>query len=162
MKKTLFSIFFLFCFLKMAHTESIQVVFNRDCEGQLVSHIVKAKKNIKVAIYSFTRFKVARALINAKNKGVKVELVVDGKQAEGEYGDKIIQLLNNNGIKPQLIFKEHGHMHHKFMIIDESITLTGSYNFSTNAAKLSDESLLIIDNKKIAQKFINEWQRLLK
>ena len=100
--------------------------------------------------------------MKAQSNGVDVQVIVDSKQAETEYGSKIIQFLINNGIKPKTVLKNKGHMHHKFTIIDNSIILTGSYNFSTSAANLSDECLLIIKDKNVAQKFLLEWQRLLK
>jgi len=53
-----------------------------------------------------------------------------------------------------------GQMHHKVMIIDESIVIFGSYNFTNSAETRNDENLLVIYNKGIATQFIAEFQRV--
>ncbi len=51
-------------------------------------------------------------------------------------------------------------MHHKVVIIDEEIVITGSYNFSRSAEERNDENIIIIYNAEIAQEFIKEFQRV--
>jgi phosphatidylserine/phosphatidylglycerophosphate/cardiolipin synthase-like enzyme len=53
-----------------------------------------------------------------------------------------------------------GLMHHKVMIIDQSIVIFGSYNFTNSAETKNDENLLVIYNKDIATQFIAEFQRV--
>jgi phosphatidylserine/phosphatidylglycerophosphate/cardiolipin synthase-like enzyme len=43
-----------------------------------------------------------------------------------------------------------GQMHHKTMIIDERIVITGSYNFSRSAEIRNDENLIVIYSEEIA------------
>lgn len=52
-------------------------------------------------------------------------------------------------------------MHHKVMIIDGSIVVTGSFNFSGSAANDNDENLLIIHNGDIARAYLEEFNRVL-
>jgi phosphatidylserine/phosphatidylglycerophosphate/cardiolipin synthase-like enzyme len=47
------------------------------------------------------------------------------------------------------------------MIIDSSIVITGSYNFSANAEERNDENTLILHNVDIAALYLAEFQRLL-
>jgi phosphatidylserine/phosphatidylglycerophosphate/cardiolipin synthase-like enzyme len=51
-------------------------------------------------------------------------------------------------------------MHHKVMIIDDRIILTGSYNFSANAENLNDENLLVIHDPGIASAYLDEFARV--
>ncbi|MEW6094725.1 MAG: phospholipase D-like domain-containing protein [Chloroflexota bacterium] len=51
-------------------------------------------------------------------------------------------------------------MHHKVMIIDESILITGSYNFSSSAEERNDENLLIIHSPEVARVFMDEFWRV--
>jgi phosphatidylserine/phosphatidylglycerophosphate/cardiolipin synthase-like enzyme len=51
-----------------------------------------------------------------------------------------------------------GQMHHKFFIVDESIVVIGSYNFSRAAEERNDENVLIIHNPQIAGFFLQEFQ----
>ncbi|MBN1202592.1 MAG: phospholipase [Anaerolineae bacterium] len=49
--------------------------------------------------------------------------------------------------------------HHKVFIIDESIVVMGSFNFSARAADDNDENLLIIHNTDIASAYLDEFNR---
>jgi phosphatidylserine/phosphatidylglycerophosphate/cardiolipin synthase-like enzyme len=51
-------------------------------------------------------------------------------------------------------------MHHKVLIIDERILVTGSYNFSTNAAERNDENTLIIYDPHITSLYLSEFDRI--
>ena len=53
-----------------------------------------------------------------------------------------------------------GQMHHKVMIIDGQIVVTGSYNFSNSAETRNDENLIVIYNQPIANFFMKEFQRV--
>jgi phosphatidylserine/phosphatidylglycerophosphate/cardiolipin synthase-like enzyme len=51
-------------------------------------------------------------------------------------------------------------MHHKVLIIDERIVVTGSYNFSASAEKRNDENTLVIHNPEVAALFLAEYERV--
>ena len=53
-------------------------------------------------------------------------------------------------------------MHHKFAIIDNSVVLTGSFNWTVQAVNSNQENVLIIENKYIATKFLQEFENLWK
>ena len=57
--------------------------------------------------------------------------------------------------------KNPGKLHHKVIIIDNSTVITGSFNPSQNADNNNDENMLIIHNKKIAEKYLNEFNKIL-
>jgi phosphatidylserine/phosphatidylglycerophosphate/cardiolipin synthase-like enzyme len=51
-------------------------------------------------------------------------------------------------------------MHHKVIVIDERIVVTGSMNYSTNAEESNDENVIIIDNPEIARLYMQEFDRV--
>ncbi|MCI0556464.1 MAG: phospholipase D-like domain-containing protein, partial [Anaerolineae bacterium] len=51
-------------------------------------------------------------------------------------------------------------MHHKVIVIDERIVITGSMNYSTNAEESNDENVIIIDNPEIARLYMQEFERV--
>ena len=53
-------------------------------------------------------------------------------------------------------------MHHKTIIIDENMVITGSYNFSAAANTKNDENCLIVHNPDLAQAYSNEFENLLR
>ena len=51
-------------------------------------------------------------------------------------------------------------MHHKVIIIDKEIVITGSYNFTSSAERNNDENVVIFFDKQIAARYMEEFQRV--
>ncbi len=51
-------------------------------------------------------------------------------------------------------------LHHKVVIVDERIVITGSLNFSDNANDSNDENVIIVDNADIAALYLQEFERV--
>ena len=51
-----------------------------------------------------------------------------------------------------------GLMHHKVIIIDGEVVVTGSYNFTQSADEKNDENLLIIHDPQVAALFEQEFK----
>jgi phosphatidylserine/phosphatidylglycerophosphate/cardiolipin synthase-like enzyme len=45
------------------------------------------------------------------------------------------------------------------MVIDKSVVVTGSFNFTKAAEEKNAENLLIIRSKDLAQKYIENWEK---
>ncbi len=52
-----------------------------------------------------------------------------------------------------------GMLHHKVIIIDETVVVTGSLNFSNNAADRNDENILMLADAGIAGLYMEEFER---
>lgn len=161
MKKKFISLFFLGLIIGMANLSSeIKAFFNKDCEAALIKEISKAKKSLNIAVYSFTRFNIANAIVKSSKSGVKVKLLWDKTQLDSsEYGPKILEILKGSEIEIVLIDKK-SKMHHKFAIVDGETVITGSFNFTTSAAKYNDENLVVFQDKAVAEKFLKAWERI--
>jgi phosphatidylserine/phosphatidylglycerophosphate/cardiolipin synthase-like enzyme len=134
----------------------------------LIDLISKEQKSIKAAYYSFTLESIAEALIEAKNRGVNVEIIIDSSNIENK--SKAIDKL----IKNQLTFyvyysnsKEFKSlMHHKFMIFQEQIELpdggviTGSFNCSKAAAERHWENIVVLEGKDVMLQYLEEFNKL--
>jgi phosphatidylserine/phosphatidylglycerophosphate/cardiolipin synthase-like enzyme len=143
-----------------ASTGVIQACFSRveQCDSLLINLISQAKKSVYVAIYSFTRDGLARALIDAKNRGVEVKVVIEEDNAYGQGSD--YQMLKDAGVDVRLDGNP-ALMHHKFMIVDGELMVTGSYNWSTAAEDRNDENFVVIRDKEVVDRFTQEFNRLL-
>jgi len=161
MKKKCIIAFLFLCFLCFqVSAQNIKAYFNEDCEKALIEEISKAKKSIRVAIYSFTRFSIANALTKASKKGVEVKIIWDKSQLDAsDYGPKIFEIIKKNKIEVILVDKK-SKMHHKFAVIDKEIVMTGSFNFTTSGAKYNDENLVIFKDAKTAEKFLKAWEEI--
>jgi phosphatidylserine/phosphatidylglycerophosphate/cardiolipin synthase-like enzyme len=49
--------------------------------------------------------------------------------------------------------------HHKVLIIDRQIVVTGSFNFSKNADEGNDENVIVVQNAEIAAEYLKEFDR---
>jgi len=127
------------------------------CESRTIAAIKNAETSIEVAIYSFTSKNIEAALIEAKERGVRCRLVLDFLQSKSRYSRT--KSLGENGFEIR-IAKSGKTMHNKFAIIDHSIVLTGSYNWTKNADTKNDENLVFIFDKKIANEYSTEFFEL--
>jgi phosphatidylserine/phosphatidylglycerophosphate/cardiolipin synthase-like enzyme len=65
--------------------------------------------------------------------------------------------LFNNGI-PVKIDAKHTIAHNKVMIIDGETVITGSFNFTKAAEEKNAENLLVIRDRKLAERYTKNWQ----
>jgi phosphatidylserine/phosphatidylglycerophosphate/cardiolipin synthase-like enzyme len=111
------------------------------CQEALVKEIHLARKEILVQAYSFTADPLTFALVEAKKRGVKVEVLLDRSNEVEKYSD--LHILLEQGLDP-LIDAEHAIAHNKIMIIDQRVIATGSFNFTHQAEAENAENLLIL------------------
>ena len=48
--------------------------------------------------------------------------------------------------------------HNKVMVIDGETVITGSFNFTKAAEENNAENLLVVRDKKLAERYIKNWQ----
>jgi phosphatidylserine/phosphatidylglycerophosphate/cardiolipin synthase-like enzyme len=126
------------------------------CTQAVVSALEGAKKNILVQAYSFTSAPIARALVDAKRRGVDVQVILDKSQRGERYSSATF--LANEGV-PTYIDPVHKIAHNKVMIIDGQTVITGSFNFTKSAEEGNAENLLVINNApELAQRYAQNWK----
>jgi len=91
--------------------------------------------------YSFTSAPIAKALVTAHKRRVKILAVLDKSNETNKYS--AATFLNNVGIQP-LIDAEHAIAHSKVMVIDSTTVITGSFNFTKAAEEKNAENMLVI------------------
>lgn len=128
----------------------------QNCENQIVSEIGKAKQSILVQAYSFTSAPILKALVEAKNRGIDVKVILDKSQYK-KARDSSARFLNNNGI-PVWVDAKPAIAHNKVMIIDNRTVVTGSFNFTKAAQYKNAENLLIISDANLAKIYAQNWQ----
>jgi phosphatidylserine/phosphatidylglycerophosphate/cardiolipin synthase-like enzyme len=126
------------------------------CTESIVKEINAAKSEILVQAYSFTSAPIAKALLTAFKRGIKVEVILDKSQRKEKYTSATF--LVNSGI-PTFIDDMHAIAHNKIMIIDEETVITGSFNFTKAAEEKNAENLLIIRNADLAKIYMENWEK---
>jgi phosphatidylserine/phosphatidylglycerophosphate/cardiolipin synthase-like enzyme len=125
---------------------------------RLVDLVNEADKSVYFLAFSFTSDDLATAISAANDRGVLIHGVMDASQAAGNQGGEYEALLAR-GINVRLD-GEGGSMHHKVLIIDGEIVVTGSYNFSASAEEHNDENTLVIHDPVLAELYMDEFWRV--
>jgi phosphatidylserine/phosphatidylglycerophosphate/cardiolipin synthase-like enzyme len=125
-------------------------------EAAVVDALKSAKTSVYVQAYSFTNAAIAKALVDAHNRGVAVEVILDKSNRTERYS--AATFLEHAGIATA-IDAAHAIAHNKVMIIDGTTVITGSYNFTRQAERANAENLLIIKDADLASKYMANWRR---
>lgn len=144
---------------------SCQVYFSPDdsVAQKLVALIEQEKESLCVAAYAFSHGKIAQALIDAKDRGVKVEVIVDPYTLSFPTQMK---KMHKAGIDiwvwdpPVKGNKRPPLMHDKFCLFGEKAVWTGSFNFTYTADVANQENALLIQDEKIAKVFKKQFQKI--
>lgn len=126
------------------------------CTEAIVSAITQGKTEILIQAYSFTSAPIAKALITAHKRGVKIEVILDKSNVTGNYSSATF--LSNDGI-PVFIDAAHAIAHNKVIVIDKETVITGSFNFTKAAETNNAENLLIIKSKELAKTYLDNWNK---
>ncbi len=135
----------------------------QNAKAAILNEINNADESIYFAIFTFTDNDIKQAIINKMRQGVKVYGVFDSFQAHSTYS--AYNDMKDIGAKVKKDTNK-GLLHHKFMVIDpdtnsDPTVITGSYNWTSAAGKVNDESTVVIkDNNEIAMKYYYEVAKL--
>ncbi|HEY9193249.1 MAG TPA: phospholipase D-like domain-containing protein [Methyloversatilis sp.] len=143
---------------------SVEVAFAPwdDAERLVMDQIDGAKQAIYVQAYALTSRNIARTLIAARERGLKVEIIADrDKVLKDEHS--ALPRVAGSGAALWL----DGHYtaaHSKVMIVDpdgkDPVVVTGSYDFSTNGKPDNAENVLVLSgNRALAKSYMDNWQR---
>ena len=138
------------------------------CSNHIVRELAQARSEILVAVYAFTSDDLAWALSKARQRGVKVQVVLDQEFDAGNGSSKGtflkqqgISVRRASGLNTGNRERGPGLMHQKFAVIDRRVVLTGSYNWTASADNINDENLLIFrDAGPLAEDYRKEFFRL--
>ena len=140
-----------------AAVPEIEVYFSPrgGCTDAVVRELGKARKAVLVQAYSFTSAPIAKALVDAKRRGVDVRIILDKTQRTERYSEA--DFTAHAGV-PTFIETLHGIAHNKVVIIDGGTVITGSFNFTKAAEEHNAENLLVIHgDPELAQKYADNW-----
>ena len=138
-------------------------------------YMQKEKASIKVASYWVTDKDFIQELINAVERGVEVEMIVDRETLSSTVATlrKNIERLRNAGVKVYVYQALYGIMHNKFCIFEKnkgcdklerakgrSIVYTGSFNLTWKANYVNQENVCFMDDSEIVQKYKERFEKI--
>ncbi|KAG0082790.1 hypothetical protein BGZ93_002254 [Podila epicladia] len=125
---------------------------------QLVKTLDGAQKSLDICVYTITDDQLAKAIIRAHERGVKVRIISDSEKA-GDQGSDVNRLANDHHI-PSRCDNSTAFMHHKFAVVDDALVINGSYNWTKGARFDNKENLTLTNSPKAVQGFKGEFERL--
>jgi phosphatidylserine/phosphatidylglycerophosphate/cardiolipin synthase-like enzyme len=127
-----------------------------DVMTQVISVVSEAQQSIHFMSFSFTEDPLGQAMMDRAAAGADLRGIFESTGANTQYSE--CPPLLNAGYDVRLD-NNPATFHHKVIIIDGQIVVTGSFNFSQNATTSNDENLLIIHNPAIAALYENEFNK---
>ncbi len=142
---------------------SVQILFSPwdDIEGAIVAALRASRREVLVHAFTFTSRPLARALIEAKARGVDVRVMADAGESERAENNRIPEIAAA-GI-PVFIEDRYQSAHNKVMIIDAGgggSVITGSFNWTYAAQRRNAENVLIFSgNGAVSARYRLNWER---
>ena len=139
-----------------------------DITSIFIKTIDAEQKSIHGAIYMFTDKKIAQALVNAKKRGVDVQLILDQISMVSCGKGKFLQ---ENGV-PVYVHRTQEFnpytmalMHHKFFIFESNrdnrpLLWTGSWNCTVRGTSYNDENVIVLDDEIMIQLYQTNFKKL--
>ena len=128
-----------------------------DVLNRIIPIVAGAQSNIRFLAFSFTDYPLAKTMIDRSAAGVDVAGVYENTGSETEGAE--LRTFFCAGVP----VRQDGNprfLHHKLIIVDNRLVITGSFNFSNNATDNNDENVIIIDNPEIAALYMQEFGRV--
>jgi len=116
-----------------------------------------ATSSIDFLVYTFTSDILAEVIIARAQTGVVVRGVMERGQASNPGSE--FERLRNAGLDVRLD-NNPGNMHHKVIIVDGVLVITGSYNFSHTAEESNDENVLILYDVDVGTEYLQEFEHI--
>ena len=130
---------------------------NASNEEKVVSMLRTCKKTLDIAIFSLTLDSIAEAILEAYQRGIKVRMIADDECAKNKGSN--VKLIASVGV-PCKTDNAIYHMHHKFAVLDGSVVIMGSFNWTGQAVKYNQENIFFYEDKNIASQYAQEFERL--
>lgn len=150
---------------RFAATGSVEVAFTPGdrVDRLIIAAVDAAKQEVIVLAYSFTDRTIARALLRAQQRGVRVRVVADREQARASPQNVLGDLVAG-GVEVRLDGNFQA-AHNKVIVLDadspRATTITGSYNFTLAAQRANAENVIVLrDDPAVARAYRDNWSRL--
>jgi cardiolipin hydrolase len=139
--------------------EMSEVFFSpgESCRAAIIKQLSSAVSQLKICVFTISDDKITDAIVTAHKRGVDIKILTDNDKSLDMGSD--VHLLSREGI-PIRMDNTSNHMHHKFMVIDESTGLTGSYNWTQSAARFNHENILLTNDGTVVKSFLSEFDKL--
>jgi hypothetical protein len=127
-------------------------------EARVIEYLGQAEKSMEVCLFTITNNQIADALRAAHHRGVAVRIITDDENLKMLGSD--VRDLGEYGIPFKADSDPRSHMHNKFVVIDDLLLLTGSFNWTKQAVFKNQENLALFDDAGLVSLYKQEFEKL--
>lgn len=130
-----------------------------DVRQLLIDNINLCQDSLDAALSRFDSGELALALVKAKERGVKVRIVVnEGLDAEEA---SLMNYLKEEGLEVRrLRGRAGGVMNNNFVLFDGKRIITGSYSWTERSQRFDLENITLTDEPPVITRYLQEFDRL--
>jgi len=115
---------------------------DKEALERLVNQLLSAKKSVRVAMFTFTHPKLIQTLVDLHKRNISVQVVLDAESSSKTSRVAFERFKKENmNIR---ISARHGLLHEKIAIIDDTILVGGSTNWTKAAFTINDEHIFVL------------------
>lgn len=127
----------------------------------LVRAISAVNSTLDVALYNLQLSEVVNALVAARDRGVRVRVILDEKRVFPKRNADIQRLLDAGmAVRVMNGRGRSGAMHNKFAVLDGALLINGAHNWSATAENTNAENTIFTAEPYYIQVFGAEFDRL--
>jgi cardiolipin hydrolase len=128
-----------------------------DCRNRIQMAILGAKSSVDICVFTISDNLISESIIQKHKEGIKIRVITDNDKCNDAGSDIYDLSMKSVPVKTDT---SPSHMHHKFVVIDNCITITGSYNWTKSAASENQENIVTLHDERIASFYLKEFERL--
>ncbi|MCC5637384.1 DUF655 domain-containing protein [Nostoc sp. CHAB 5844] len=151
--------------------------WSKTSNGLIGETLNSATKSIDLALFVFSEQQLANILEQRHQQSVAIRALTDAQFVYRFYSETLdmMGVALSNQCKYEIDNKPWSNpitsvgvpvlakgdlLHHKFSVVDNTIVITGSHNWSDAANNGNDETLIVIENPQVAAHYVREFTRL--
>jgi mitochondrial cardiolipin hydrolase len=127
------------------------------CRNVIIQQLNSAIRQVRICVFTISDDSITKAIIGSHKRGVDIRIITDNDKSL-DMGSDIEQIAKEK--IPVKMDTTSNHMHHKFMLVDNHSLLTGSYNWTSSAARFNHENVLITKEPGVIKSFLKEFEAL--
>ncbi|AOW11054.1 phospholipase D-like domain-containing protein [Flavobacterium gilvum] len=136
-----------------------EVLFN-NIKPKIQEELKKSRTSVYLAVAWLTDDELFADLIQLSNKGIGIKIILNDDEINQKSGLNFSELYRNGGLI-YFVDSLRNLMHNKFCIIDEKVTINGSFNWTRKASN-NLENITIIRDEIISKQFLVQFNELTK
>lgn len=136
--------------------DQVVLNINQEIYDRIEVELNAAESEILIATTWFTDLDLFLILQNKLNQGVRVEVIMSENLENERLDFNILKLAG--AIITKVKKTGYGMMHEKFCVIDRKIALHGSYNWTVNAKKNNQESIIVTDHSGTVESLVSNFK----